>query len=141
MKKLKKDNPSYLAHEYFNRDWHPMYVADMARWLEPAKLSFASSVNLLDSVDVVNLTTDQQQLINGLSDRIMRETVRDFCVNQQFRRDLWIKGGLRLTELEQAEALRAVRFSDACTPRQGRAGHQWPTRYCKIYPKPSTYHC
>ena len=30
-------------------------------------------------------------------------------VNQQFRRDLWIKGPRRLNPLEQAEALRAQR--------------------------------
>ncbi|WP_312223890.1 class I SAM-dependent methyltransferase [Rhizobium rhizoryzae] len=114
--KLKKDNPSYLAHEYFNRDWHPMYFADMARWLEAAKLTFAASVNLLDHVASINLSPLQQQLLSQLSDRIMRETARDFCINQQFRRDLWIKGGLKLNELEQAEALRAQRFL-MVTPR------------------------
>ncbi|MCA1869165.1 methyltransferase regulatory domain-containing protein [Agrobacterium genomosp. 3] len=107
---LKKQNRSYLAHEYFNRDWHPMYVADVARWLGPAKLTFAASANLLDSVDAINLSSGQQALLKEMSDPVLRETVRDYCVNQQFRRDLWIKGARRLTELEQSEAIRNQRL-------------------------------
>ena len=35
--KMKEQNRHYLAHEYFNRDWHPMSVAKMAEWLAPAR--------------------------------------------------------------------------------------------------------
>jgi hypothetical protein len=38
---------------------------------------------------------------------LFRESVRDFMVNQQFRRDYWVKGARRLNPLEQAEALRS----------------------------------
>ncbi|MBB4145848.1 class I SAM-dependent methyltransferase [Rhizobium rhizoryzae] len=107
---IKKQSRSYLAHEYFNRDWHPMYVADMARWLGPAKVSFASSAHLPDSVDTINLTPEQQALLKDIPDPILRETVRDYCVNQQFRRDLWVKGARRLTPLERYEVLRLQRF-------------------------------
>jgi SAM-dependent methyltransferase len=107
---LKKQNRSYLAHEYFNRDWHPMYVADMARWLGPAKVNFAASAYLGDSIDAINLSPEQQVLLKDIADPIMRETVRDYCVNQQFRRDLWVKGAGRLTLLEKVEALQALRF-------------------------------
>ena len=41
---------------------------------------------------------------------MFRETVRDFCVNQQFRRDYWVRGGRRLNPIEQGEALRAYRI-------------------------------
>lgn len=107
---IKKQSRSYLAHEYFNRDWHPMYVADMARWLGPAKVNFAASAHLPDSVDNINLTPEQQALLKDIPDPILRETVRDYCVNQQFRRDLWVKGARRLTPLEKVEALQALRF-------------------------------
>jgi SAM-dependent methyltransferase len=107
---LKAKDRAYLAHEYFNRDWHPMYVADMARWLAPAKVAFAASAYPIDSVPSINLTADQQQQIAAIPDPILRETLRDFCVNQQFRRDYWIKGPRRLSPLEQTEQLRALRF-------------------------------
>ena len=109
-RRLKEANRSYLAHEYFNRDWHPMYFADMARWLEPAKLSFACSANLLEHVDAINLLPEQQQLVAAIPDAVFRQTVRDFIVNQQFRKDYWIKGARPLSPLRQAELLRAHRF-------------------------------
>jgi hypothetical protein len=40
---------------------------------------------------------------------MFRQTTRDFCVNQQFRKDYWVKGARTLSALEQAEALRAQR--------------------------------
>lgn len=108
-KKLKDQNRHYLAHEYFNRDWHPMYIATMADWLQPAKLSYACSAHLLDHIDAINLSADQQTLLQEIPDPMFRESVRDFMINQQFRRDYWVKGPRRLTPLEQAETLRAQR--------------------------------
>jgi hypothetical protein len=114
--KLKEQNKSYLAHEYFNRDWHPMYFADMAQWLAPAKVSFACSTHLLDHVEAINLSTEQQTLLNGLPDPLFRQTVRDYLVNQQFRKDYWVKGPRPLDPLVQAEQLRALRVI-LTTPR------------------------
>lgn len=104
--KLSEQNRHYLAHEYFNRDWHPMHVATVAQWLGPAKVSFACSAHYLDHVNAVNLTPQQQAFLAEIPDAMFRESVRDFLVNQQFRRDYWVKGPRRLSALEQAEALR-----------------------------------
>jgi SAM-dependent methyltransferase len=111
IKTIKKQDRHYLAHEYFNRDWHPMPFAEMAEWLEPAKLIYACSAHYLDHVDAVNLTAEQQQFLKEIPDAMFRETVRDFMVNQQFRRDYWVKGARKLSTLEQAEALRAQKVA------------------------------
>lgn len=105
LKKIKEKNRSYLAHEYFNRDWMPMSFSTMAGWLMPTKLSYACSAHYFDHVDAVNLTTEQQAFLNEIPDSMFRETVRDFMVNQQFRRDYWVKGARRLNATEQSEAL------------------------------------
>ncbi|MEC4747736.1 class I SAM-dependent methyltransferase [Methylomicrobium sp. Wu6] len=107
VKKIKGQNRHYLAHEYFNRDWHPMHFSTMAGWLESAKVQFACSAHTLDHIEAVNLTVEQQAFLKEIPDSMFRESVRDFIVNQQFRRDYWIKGARRLSALEQAEALRA----------------------------------
>jgi len=109
VKKIKEQNRNYVAHEYFNRDWLPMSFADMGRWLQPAKLNFAASANYLDYVEAVNLTSDQQALLKEIPDELFRQSVRDFMVNQQFRKDYWVKGARKLNALEQAESLRAHR--------------------------------
>ncbi|MBU3738504.1 MAG: methyltransferase [Rhodoferax sp.] len=116
MRSLRGQNRQYLAHEYFNRDWHPMHFATMAEWLEPAKVQYGCSAHYLDHIDVVNLTPEQRQFLDEVPDPMFRETVRDFMVNQQFRRDYWVKGARRLSPLAQAEALRAVRVM-LTTPR------------------------
>jgi SAM-dependent methyltransferase len=108
--KIKDQNRHYLAHEYFNRDWHPMHFATMAQWLEPAKLTYACSAHYLDSVEAVNLTPEQQAFLKDIHDPMFKQTVRDFMVNQQFRKDYWVKGARRLTPLEQALSLREQRF-------------------------------
>jgi len=109
LKKMQEHNRHYLAHEYFNRDWHPMHFATMAEWLEPAKVQYACSANYLDAIDAVNLTAEQQAFLNDIPDPMFRQTTRDFMVNQQFRKDYWVKGARRVNALQQAEALRQVR--------------------------------
>ena len=109
IKKIKEQDRHYVAHEYFNRDWQPMAFAKMAQWLAPAKLQWACSANYLDAIDAVNLTAEQQSLLASIPDPMFRQTTRDFCVNQQFRKDYWVKGARSLTALEQTEALRAQR--------------------------------
>ena len=108
VKKIKEQNRHYLAHEYFNRDWEPMSFARMGQWLEPAKVQFACSANPLDSIDAVNLSPEQQKLLAAIPDPMFRQTVRDFCVNQQFRKDYWVKGARTLSSMEQSERLRDV---------------------------------
>ena len=110
IEKLKGQNRNYLAHEYFNRDWHPMLFSQMAQWLEPAKVQFGCSANLLDHVDQINLTPEQQTFLAELPDMMFRESVRDFMVNQQFRKDYWVKGVRKLTPLKRLELLRDQRF-------------------------------
>lgn len=104
--RIKEQDRHYLAHEYFNRYWDPMSIGKMVEWLEPAKLDFACSANLLDHIDNINLTPAQRQFLADIPDPTFRELVRDFIVNQQFRRDYWVKGLRRLSTQEQTEAMR-----------------------------------
>jgi len=107
--KIKGQDRNYLAHEYFNRDWHPMYFSSMVDWLSPAKLGYACSEHLTDLIDVINLTSEQLEFLKGIPDAMFRETVRDFMVNQQFRRDYWVKGLRKISLLEKVEVMRTLR--------------------------------
>ncbi|WP_193171945.1 class I SAM-dependent methyltransferase [Nisaea nitritireducens] len=109
--KIKDQNRNYLAHEYFNADWHPMPFSQTATLLEAAKLSFATSADLLDQVDAINLSADAQKILGEIPDPMLRETVRDYFVNQQFRRDIFIKGARRLPPLERMRRLQAKAFA------------------------------
>jgi methyltransferase-like protein len=106
LKKIAVQDRHYLAHEYFNKDWHPMHFASMSQWLSPAKIDFACSAHYLDHIDALNLTTEQQRLLKEIPDATFKESVRDFMVNQQFRRDYWIKGARKLSVIEQTELIK-----------------------------------
>lgn len=110
LKNMKLQNRNYVAHEYFNGYWLPMSFSKMAEWLAPTKTSFACSANFLDYVDGVNLSKEQQELLSNIQDNNFRQTVRDFIVSQQFRRDYWVKGPRRLKGVEQKALLRKFRF-------------------------------
>ncbi len=107
--RIKEQTRSYVAHEYFNRDWMPMHFATMAEWLAPAKVEFACTAHLMDHVDALNLSQEQQNFLREIPDAHLRESVRDFMVNQQFRRDYWVKGARTLNAVAQAEAMRSLR--------------------------------
>ena len=109
LKDLDGQGANYLAHEYFNRDWVPMSFADVAGWLAPAKLEFACSATYLEHLPNIHLTPEQSALLDELPDPVFRQCVRDFMVNQLFRRDYWVKGPCQLSHLECAEQLRAQR--------------------------------
>ncbi|MBX9895521.1 MAG: methyltransferase regulatory domain-containing protein [Nitrosomonas sp.] len=109
IKRMKEQNRHYLAHEYFNRDWHPMSFARMSEWISAAKLGFACSAHYTDHVDAVNLSAEQQALLQELPDATFRQSVRDFMCNTQFRRDYWVKGERQLGTFERGEQLRAQR--------------------------------
>jgi SAM-dependent methyltransferase len=106
---LKPQDRNYLAHEYFNQNWSPMYFGDVATQLAPAKLQYACSARYLDHIDALNLTAAQHGLLAQIPDPVLRETTRDFIVNQQFRKDYWVKGARRMSPIEQSEALRQQR--------------------------------
>ena len=101
----------YLAHEYFNADWSPMSFMSLNKAFSAAKLSFAISSNVLDTVPVINFSEDQLKLLNEIEDVEYKEMIKDFVINQTFRRDLWVKGARKLASHEKAAALRELNFT------------------------------
>jgi SAM-dependent methyltransferase len=104
---MKQQDRRYLAHEYFNRNWQAMHFLGTAEWLGPAKVEYACSAHYFDLIDVLNLNTEQQQFLEKIPDANFRQGVRDFLVNQPFRRDYWVKGGRKLSAARRDELLRA----------------------------------
>lgn len=99
----------YLAHEYFNRDWAVMPFADVARWLDDAKLSYVTTARLVDQIDAFALLPEWQKMLGELPAE-MRQPVRDYLLNQQFRRDIFVKGPRPLSPYDRREARRAQPF-------------------------------
>lgn len=107
---LKGQGHNYLAHEYFNRDWNCMYFSDVVDALAESKLDYVATAVPLDVVDAVNLKAEGTEFLNGIDHPILREQARDYFVNQQFRKDLYIRGAIKLSAVEQRERMLDTRF-------------------------------
>lgn len=117
LKKMKDKPRKYLAHELLNAEWHPMPFAQIVRELEPAKLSHGTNATLIDHFDGLHLTQEGQTLVQSLSDLVLKETVRDFLTNAQFRRDYFVRGPRKLGGVHQGEAIRRFRCVLAVDPK------------------------
>lgn len=107
---MKGEDRHYLAHEYFNADWHISYFSEVAEKLAAAKLDFGCPAHLMDHMDAINLSTEQKAFLEKVPDPILKESARDIIVNQGFRRDLWVKGTQKLSTLEKFEKIRESRI-------------------------------
>ncbi len=87
---------AYIVHEFCNRDWTPLFHADVARAMAAIKLEFAASADLCDHVDALDLTPDQADLLRDAATTTQRETLRDFIVQRRLRRDVYVKGAREL---------------------------------------------
>jgi hypothetical protein len=106
LKQIQQQDRNYIAHEYFNRDWDPMPFSQVAEMLGAAKLDFAASTHLLGHVDEVNLGPEGQQLLASIAYPVLRESVRDYLVSQQFRKDVFVRGPRTMPPWEQLERYR-----------------------------------
>jgi len=83
---------AYIVHEYCNRDWTPLFHADVARAMAAIKLEFAASADLRDHIEPLDLSPEQAALVRGAATSSQREMLRDFLVQRRLRRDVYVKG-------------------------------------------------
>ena len=107
---IKTQDRSYLAHEYYNADWHPMPFSQAADQLAEAKLTFAASASILENLHGISTPASAHELLQSITDPIMRETTRDYFVNQQFRRDIFVKGGRGMAVYDLHRRIEATKF-------------------------------
>ena len=108
---LSKRSRNYLAHEYFNEHWVQFYHADVVKDFASANMTFAGSACFFDNLDFLKFTEKEQELLNGIEGSVLKETVKDFAVNQQFRRDVFTKGRKRLVDTAHPELVSRCRFA------------------------------
>src|SRR5262249_33966508 len=117
---------NYVAHEYFNRIWTPLYHLDVARQMHQAKLTFAASADLSHHVQRLCLTPEQLKKLGEIDVLSFRETVRDVFLNQQFRKDIFVRGPERIPATERRELLMATRFALVIPREHVEAGADYP---------------
>ncbi|MCM1225254.1 MAG: class I SAM-dependent methyltransferase [Lachnospiraceae bacterium] len=102
---LKTRDTSYIPHEYLNQDWDCFYFYKVAQMLEGAKCTYATSGNYLEHFDMWNLKPEAIAMLEKIQHRIFREQLKDYCINRQFRKDIYIKGARKITQREIIERI------------------------------------
>ena len=83
---------AYTVHEYFLPDWHPMYFEDVARELAAAGLHFVGQLPLYLNYRDLCIPASLLPLFQPVTHRITFESLKDYALNEFFRRDAFVKG-------------------------------------------------
>jgi len=137
--KALSDNPTYLAHEYLNDHWQAPYFSDVAQAMREIRLDFACSSNVLLQLDALYLTEAQRALLSGVASARLREQLFDYCVNTQFRTDLYVRGVQRLSPEAQRLQL-ADQDVVLCVPAE-HAQFKVQTHLGEFAPHDNQYDC
>lgn len=108
LEQMKAQDPRYLAHEFLNRDWHPVMFAEVADSMAETRTHYIGSATTMENIDAVAVPEGVLPLLANNGDAAVRETIRDLASAKNFRRDLWRKGGESLPVQEHLALLDAM---------------------------------
>lgn len=97
LENLKAMPPAYVAHEYFNQIQAPFYFSAVAEEMSELGLTFAGSGNFLDRFARRTMSPEQRAFLDALPTETERESMFDYFANQTFRRDLFVRGGRKMS--------------------------------------------
>ena len=100
----------YLAHEYLNGTWTPLFLSDVAAEMAEAKLQYLGSAAPLSNFDTMTLRPEAREALADVTDPVLRELLKDYAVNRQFRHDIYVKGAVQMTTRQREVALLQQRF-------------------------------
>jgi SAM-dependent methyltransferase len=101
----------YVAHEFFNADWHSFYQADVADEYAQAKLTYVGSAEFIRNFPQLFLKPELAALCAEIREPTMAEMVKDFAANTGFRRDVYSRGAPAVEPAERDRLMRSLRFA------------------------------
>lgn len=111
LKSLEAKNATYLIHEYLGEHWHPVSVLEVAEMLSAAGLEFLGSANFGERHAEWGIEDAGRKLLASINEPLLRETARDYLINREFRRDIFVKGKAKMTVAQRRHRLENVAFA------------------------------
>jgi SAM-dependent methyltransferase len=108
--------PGYLVHEFLHAGWRPLYVIELRHDMAEIGLAPVGSAILLENFDRWVLSRRERAIVAEIADPDLRELVRDFCIDQRFRCDVFARDAAKLDEAEQRRLLFAAGLALARPP-------------------------
>ncbi len=107
---------SYLAHEYLNEHWRPVFASELEADLSEAKLSYVGSADPFGALPQVTLTDAQAKAAAAYADPAGSRRLADLLAPAAFRQDLFCRGPTPLSPQAREAELRAVRLRLVAPP-------------------------
>ena len=113
----------YLAHEYMNDAWAPCFHADVAAALARGQ----AGMGRLGQPDRELPRTharppEQRAVMQRFDDPMMRELVKDMCLDRSLRHDVFVRGARRMSTAARDAALMDVRLALNIAPDEMPCG-------------------
>ena len=104
---LTKASPAYLAHEYLNKHWTPMYIQDVFTEMESCKLTYVGSAVPGRNVALHSIPDQFRAIVEGAANEGLAECLKDMVLNTTFRQDIYVRG-----RTQDAESVWRDRMAD-----------------------------
>ena len=101
-----------------NAAWRPTFHADVVLALRAAKLDWVASAALLENFSPLMLHDEARAVLDRFDEPLMRELVKDMCIDRGLRQDVFVRGARRLSALERDASLGEVTLALACPVEQ-----------------------
>ena len=93
----------YVVHEYLHEHWSPMYFARVAWEMAAAGLHFVGVSPVFLNFRDTAVPESMDAVFAPVTDRATFESLKDFAINEFFRRDVYVKGQVaRSTDITNA---------------------------------------
>ncbi len=111
----------YIAHEYFNEYWTPLYFSQVAGEMKQAGLTYAGSQPVETNYLEATVLPVFQELIQSAPSRTVVETHKDFVRDTRFRVDVYARPAASPPSVAAADA--AAFFAGFAFSLSGPADH------------------
>ncbi|CAN5769364.1 methyltransferase regulatory domain-containing protein [soil metagenome] len=82
----------YVVHEYLHEHWVPMYFARIALEMAERELHFVGVLPLFLNFRDTAIPLPLVPMFEPIRDRVRFESLKDFALNEFFRRDVYVNG-------------------------------------------------
>lgn len=102
--------PRYLAHEYFNQDWHLFYHHEVAEALAKVRLSYIGTARPIENLEKLSFQAPFLKLLEKVAPQ-ERETLKDLYLNRMFRFDIYGRGLEKIGPIGSVDHILKSRFA------------------------------
>jgi hypothetical protein len=103
--------PAYLVHEFMPAAWRPLYVTEVRAAMATIGLTPVGSATLSENLDWMVLSEAARKTLATVSGPDVRELVRDFYLDQRFRRDVFSRDNQRMPAKDRTANLFSSTFA------------------------------